>query len=159
MALKDGFSKERYQAMQLGRPFASVAAIDLKDAAATVEGRFYVPSAWGSITIKKLGIIMAAAGGAQTTAGALKLQKNGVDITDSAGTVLEVASVASHSAGAVVEIDLNNTLSANNLVSAPNYPTLAAGDVLTWVIKTQGVGAGDQTAFPYILFSETPGQA
>lgn len=156
---KDGFSKERYQ--RYLRSCGLVPAIkDLTAAAATVVLKEMVPVSWGSITIKAMGGMFQAAGGAQTTAGTVALYINGAVWQDDAATpaTISFASVVSHAAGAVVEVSLNATLAADNLTTEPAYPVAVAGDVIELRVLTQGVGAGDQTCVPYILFSETPGQ-
>ena len=152
---KSGYSLERFQMLRQLCPITTSSAADLKSAAATNQGKVYVPAAVGSYTLKFLGIVASAAGGAQTTAGTLKLQIDGVDVTDNAGNPFLVGSVASHSEGSVVETELNKNVSGD-LNAPPSYPTITAGSILSWVQATQGVGAGSQSYYPYVLFSDAP---
>ena len=158
--LKNGFSLERYQMLRQLLPWDSITAKDLKGAANTVLATFYVPASYGSIDLKRMGFIGAVAGGAQTTAGTMKLRINGTDVTDADLAVFVCSSVVSHTAGSVVETSLDKQTNADELSTTPPvYPAAVAGDVITCCVGTQGVGAGDQTVFPYLLYSETPGQA
>ena len=99
---------------------------------------------------------MSAAGGAQTTAGAAKLQIAGADVVDSSSAAFTVASVASHGAWSVVETELNQSATKDPKL-APTYPKAVAGQKVEVVIATQGVGAGDQNAHFYLLVSQDYG--
>lgn len=154
-----GHSLERYQMPQMVLPYNQVPGTpgDLKSAAATSLGKWAVPEFVGRWKMLALGHIYAAAGGAQTTAGAWKLQKNAVDV----GAPFTLASVASHAAGDSDETSLNSTTTAQSLTTAPSYPYAAAGDVLEALVSTQGVGAGDQTVYVYLVvqYKVNPGQS
>lgn len=151
------FSHERYQ--RLLQTQGLIPAVgNLKDAAATVILEWLVPAGIGSITIKAMGGFMQAAGGAQTTAGTAGLYINGTIWKDEDDTNIVISSVASHLDNSGIETSLNATLTASELESAPDYPVAVAGDLVQMKVVTQGVGAGDQTLIPYLLYSETPGQ-
>jgi hypothetical protein len=122
-----------------------VEAQDLKSAANTKLGVIYIPKHWGQVKLLAFGFHYAAAGGAQTTDGKMELLKNGTAV----GTNKVATSVANHSAGGVVEVDLNAT--TNNLSGPPSYPTAVYTDVLEFNVNTQGAGAGDQTVWPYLI--------
>jgi hypothetical protein len=206
------FSKERSQFRFMCQPSVAT-AINLTDAAATVELFFIIPSNWynaaqegnptlptayapsigNPVILRNFGMIAAAAGGAQTTAGTLQLQRtplttntasiqiagqaSATTFTDTATVAAAVgsataatagssilASVVSHIKGTAVEKDLNATVAGSSgspvttaqpdtFNTPPAYPIAFPGDLLTAVIGTQGVGAGDQTHFPYLLVS------
>lgn len=151
-----GFPKERYQALQILNPVNTISAEDLKGAAASSLGLFVIPAGWGGARIKAIGMAMAAAGGAQTTAGKAKLQIDGVDVLDATGGAFKIASVASHAAWSVVEAELNQS-AAGDPKLAPTYPKVVAGQKVELIVDTQGVGAGDQTARFYLLVSQDAG--
>lgn len=151
-----GFPKERYQALTILRPVNTVTAGSLKDAATTSMGVFVVPSGLGAVRIKAIGMAMAAAGGAQTTAGTAKLQIAGVDVNNSASAAFTIASVADHAAWTVVETELNQSATTDPK-AAPTYPKAVAGQKVELIVATQGVGAGDQTAHFYLLVSQDYG--
>lgn len=155
---KRGYSLERFQFIQMTN--GQVPAIgDLKSAAGTVLMTFMVPTSWGSVALHHLGGFMQATGGAQTTAGTAAVYINGTIVQDSTPANIIISSVVTHAAGSVIETSLNNTLDANNISTAPVWPTAVAGDIVTVKVVTQGVGAGDQTLVPYILYTITPGQS
>ena len=52
---------------------------------------------------------------------------------------------------------LNQTLAANKLTTPPVYPHVNPGDIITWIVGVQGVGAGDQTIWPWLSIRELPG--
>ena len=162
------YNLERFQALRLLQPINVVPGTpkDLTDAAATVHCSWAIPSSWGRVAVKKFGMIMAAAGGAQTTAGILKLQidiGSGLADVNSGGAAFKLSSVVSHAIYSVVEVDLDPIAAAaltpgttNRLNAPPAYPTLTAGLHAAAVVDTQGVGAGSQTYYPYLLVSEDP---
>lgn len=148
-----GHSLERYQMPQMVLPYNQVPGTpgDLKSAAATSLGKWAVPEFIGRWKLLGLGHIYAAAGGAQTTAGAWKLQKAGADVESSAGVPFTLASTASHTEADSDETSLNATTTALSLSQAPSYPFAAAGQLLEALVSTQGVGAGDQTVYVYLV--------
>lgn len=144
-----GFSLERYQMPRMIAPCNTITAGNpTGSAAGTVLAEYVIPTDFGTVQLFKHGMKMAAAGGAQTTNAVSALYKNGTLVANS-----ELTSVADHAADAVVEASLNAT--SNGVTAAPNYPTVVAGDLLETRVKTQGVGAGDTTAFFYILVKPT----
>ena len=146
-----GHALERYQMPQVLRPVNTITAGDLTDAANTSLGIFTIPASWGKVNLLAIGFHPAAAGGAQTTAGTIRLQVAGVDVDDAAGAAFTAASVVSHVAYDPVETDLNATTSALELSQQPNYPQADSDDKLELLVETQGVGAGDQTVYPYLI--------
>ena len=139
---------------------------DFKSAAATVLATFHVPQVEGGdshtptnpFLLRGVGATAAAAGGAQTTAGVANVKINGgAALADSASTVFTLTSVASHAAGACLFTELNLTPAASALSTPPAYTTVNPGDVITIVVATQGVGAGSQTHYPYIVLTQAPG--
>lgn len=152
-----GFPKERYQALQILRPINTITAGSLKDAAGTSLGIFTIPDGWGGAKVKAMGFHHAAAGGAQTTAGTMKLQKDGSDVVNASSVAFTAASVASHAAWSAVETELNQAASATPS-NAPSYPSVTPGQKLELLVATQGVGAGDQTIHPYLLVSQDPSE-
>lgn len=153
-----GHSLERYQMPMVLRPVNTVSAGNLKSAADTSLGLFTVPATWGKVNILAMGFHGAAAGGAQTTAGTMRLQVAGVDVDDAAGNPFVAASVASHLAFDVVEESLNRTTSLTELSQEPNYPTATSDDKIELLVATQGAGAGDQTVYPYLIVQIAAGQ-
>lgn len=137
-------------------PVNTITAGSLKDAAATSLGKFAFPKDWATCLIIKMGFTAAAAGGAQTTAGTMKLQIAGADVENASAVDFTAASVVSHAAWAQVETDLNSvtsslSLTSNNYNAVPNYPEADTGELIELLVATQGVGAGDQTIFPYLV--------
>ena len=129
-------------------------AQDMTQAANTSFGVWYVPTGISQVQIRAIGIMMAAAGGVQTTAGTLRIELNGdpwdTDTTGDADvTHFTVASVANHAIGSSVETNLDTN--APDTSNPPNYLVAKAGDKLEMLVDTQGVGAGDQTAYPYLV--------
>ena len=171
---KRGYSLERFNARRLLHAVALVPGIpvDLKSAAATVLTTHYVPFIYpledgvtDPLYIRAFGFYAAAAGGAQTTAGTMGCNINGTAMkyyTPATGlytgSTLTVASVATHTAGSVVAIEANLIAVADRLTLPPVYQVINPGDVVTLVVVTQGVGAGDQTIYPYLVVSEAAGQ-
>lgn len=151
-----GFPKERYQALHVLHPVDTISAVDLAGVAGSSLGIFVVPAGWGAVRIKAVGIAMAAAGGAQTTAGTAKLQIAGADVVNASSSAFTVASVANHAAWSVVETELNQSAVADPKL-APTYPKATAGQKVELVVGTQGVGAGDQTGRCYLLVSQDYG--
>jgi len=172
----DGYTAAKFQTPRLFRPQDSVAAVDLKGAAASVLGTWMVPqppAAYtdgtlpvGTLELRSFGFNAAAAGGAQTTPGTLQLAVNGAAILSGppdpitglpAGAAFQCASAVSHARGAAVSCSLNQTLAASKLTTPPSYPTVNPGDIITWIVGTQGVGAGDQTIWPWLSLHEKSG--
>jgi hypothetical protein len=151
-----GFPKERYQSLKVLNPVDSISAKDLAGAAGSSLGIFVIPAGLGAVRIKAIGMAMAAAGGAQTTAGTAKLQIAGADVVDATSTAFTVASVASHAAWTVVETELNQSATTDPK-AAPTYPKATAGQKVELVVGTQGAGVGDQTARFYLLVSQDYG--
>lgn len=163
-----GFPKERYQAVHriIALNKAPGTALSLKDAAATSLGVFSCPAGWGGMDILAMGFTFDTAGGAQTTAGTFSLQIAATDVkyssaatNDNLGSVITGASVVSHAAWSNVETNLNRALGTANglngtaaqVVPAPVYPYATDGQKVELLVATQGVGAGDQTGYPYLL--------
>ena len=163
----DGYTAAKFQTPRLFRPMDTVSAVDLKGVAAAVLGSWMVPqppAAYtdgtlpvGTLQLRSFGFNAAAAGGAQTTAGTLQLAVNGVAILDGNGAAFHCDSVANHAKGAAASCSLNQTLAASKLTAAPSYPTVNPGDIITWIVGTQGVGAGDQTIYPWLDLRELAG--
>ena len=171
----DGYSAAKFQTPRFYRPQDSVAAVDLKGAAASVLGTWMVPQPpaastdgalpAGTLELRSFGFNAAAAGGAQTTAGTLELAVNGTAILSGppdvngnpSGAAFQCASVVSHARGSAVGCSLNQTLAANKLTTPPVYPRVNPGDIITWIVGVQGVGAGDQTIWPWLSIRELPG--
>lgn len=148
-----GHSLERYQMPQMVLPYDVVPGTpkDLKSAADTVIGNWAVPEFIGRWKLLALGHIYAAAGGAQTTAGTWRLQIAGADVVDSLSAAFVLASVASHLISDTDETALNRTTAAQSLSAPPVYPFAAAGQTVKALVATQGVGAGSQTVYPYLV--------
>lgn len=171
----DGYTNAKFQAPRMFRPMDTVSAVDLKGVAASVLASWMVPqppAAYtdgtlpaGTLELRSFGFNAGAAGGAQTTAGTLQLAVNGTAILSGppdvngnpSGPAFQCASVASHAKGAAVSCSLNQTLAASKLTAPPSYPTVNPGDIITWIVGTQGVGAGDQTIWPWVNLHEHPG--
>ena len=163
----DGYTAAKFQAPRFFRPQDSVAAIDLKGVAGSVLATWMVPqppAAYtngslpvGTLELRSFGFNNAAAGGAQTTAGTLQLAVNGVALLDGNSAAFHCDSVVSHARGASVSCSLNQTLATSKLTSPPSYPSVNPGDIITWIVGTQGVGAGDQTVWPWLFLHEKPG--
>lgn len=154
---KHGHGLERYQALHVLRPINTITAGSLKDAAATSLALFTIPKAWGTVYVVAMGMTMAAAGGAQTTAGTAKLQIAAADVTDDASAAFTMASVVSHAAFSSVETELDqNSTNVTALAGAKSYPTLTSEQKCELLVATQGVGAGDQTMHPYLLVKLKP---
>lgn len=145
-----GHAKPEFTVTRLLTAVDKVAAQDLKSAAGTVIGKFYIPKGWGQVLIKAIGFHYDAAGGAQTTNGQMALYKNGTIV----GTNKLVTCAANHSADDVVETDMNAT--TDNLSAAPSYPTADSDDLLEFRVETQGAGAGNQSVWPYCLVMVDP---
>lgn len=154
---KRGHAAPQYNVPFEVRPLDVVGAKDLKSAAGTSIGKYWLPDYFGDCVVLAMGVNFVAAGGAQTTAGTMTLTAGG-DVITVGGSTATVASVASHSANTVVETSLNNTPEANKLTSSPKFPILSAGELLEWKVGTQGVGAGDQTGYPYAILVRRPSQ-
>jgi len=146
-----GHALERYQMPQILRPVNSITAADLTDAADTSMGIFTIPACWGTVNILAMGFHPAATGGAQTTAGTMRLEVGAVEVDDAAGNAFVAASVVSHVAYDPVEVDLNQTTSATELSQGPVLPQASSDDKIELLVETQGVGAGDQTIYPYLI--------
>lgn len=154
---KHGHGLERYQALHVLRPYNSVTVVDLTAAAATSAGKFHIPKAWGTVYVVAIGMHMAAAGGAQTTAGTLGLYIGGSAVNDDAAAQFVAASVASHAAESTVETELDqNATNVTNLAGSKSYPQLTSEQLAELKVITQGVGAGDQTCWPYLLVKLKP---
>lgn len=155
---KSGHSLERFQERVTLRPNNVVpgTGVDLKSAGGTAIGNFVIPDVWGTVTVLAIGLEYVAAGGAQTTAGAAKLQIAGADVNNAAGSPFTVASVASHTLYDTEETELNSTTAANQYSAAPSYPTLTAGQACQMIVATQGAGAGPQTVYPYLVIRQKP---
>lgn len=140
------------------RPQNSISAGDLKGVAGTSIGQFALPSYFGQCLVLAVGFTHAAAGGAQTTNGTMVVEVNG-DVITAAGSNVAPASVDSHVVHTCVESSCNNTPATSKLEAKPEYPLLGGGQLLEWKVGTQGVGAGDQTVFPYAILVRRPSQA
>lgn len=138
-------------------PAEGADGVDLKSAAGTIAGTFIIPVGYGTIRILKMGMRAKGAGGAQTTAGTLALYIAGTSWKAQDGsTVQTIASVASHADNAGVEDDLNQTTTStsdteNTYNTAPQYPEPTDGQLVELRVETQGVGAGAQDYYPYIV--------
>lgn len=153
---KQGHSLERFQAPMRLYPNNVVpgTGVDLKSAATTAIGNFVIPDAWGAVTVLAIGHEYVAAGGAQTTAGTWKLQIAAADVDDADGNPFTVASTASHGLYDTDETELNAITSQYE--EAPAYPTLTAGQACQAIVATQGVGAGSQYVYPYLIVRQKP---
>lgn len=156
-----GHSLERFQGPQFAQPVNfDGAAIDLKSAAGTTLGKWHCPPMLDAIQIIGFGFTYSAAGGAQTTAGSVELEIDGVNVevpdpaSPGSTTVALAASEASHLQGDGEFTDLNQT--ENLLKLPPTFPELSPGEVLEMKVNTQGAGAGSQTVFPYIVWRIKP---
>jgi len=170
---KRGYSLERFNARRLLPAVALVPGtpVDLKSAADAVLATYYIPFLYpledgvtDPLYIRAFGFYAAAGGGAQTTAGTMGCKVNGTAMKYLnpstglyTGTQLTVASVVSHAAGSVAAIEANLIAPADRLTLPPQYQVINPGDVVTLVVVTQGVGAGDQTIYPYLAVSEAAG--
>ena len=171
----DGYTAAKFQTPRLTRPLAA-AAVDLKGVAASVLATWMVPQPpatytdgtlpTGEMELMSFGFNSAVAGGAQTTAGTMQLAVNGVAILSGpvsattglgTGAAFHCDSVVSHAAGSAVSCSLNQTLAASKLTAPPVFPSVLPGDVVTFIVGTQGVGAGDQTVWPWFVLREKPG--
>lgn len=137
------------------RPMNSISAGDLKAAAGTSLGLYALPDYFGQCLVLGIGFTFAAAGGAETTHGLMEVEIAGDDIEVTSAT-LTCASVASHTIHDCVEESCNN--SSGTLEEAPEFPVITGGTLLEWKVNTQGVGAGDQTVFPYAILVRRPSQ-
>lgn len=154
---KQGHSLERYQMLQMLRPYNTITAGDLTDAGGTSLGKFRIPPSWGTVYVVAMGFHHEAAGGAQTTAGKMQLEIAGSDVLDEDSAAFTAASVASHAAGSSVETELlQNATDVTNLAAPPQYPTLTSEQLAELKVDTQGVGAGDQTISPYLIVKLKP---
>lgn len=155
-----GHSYERFQAPQILRPINTVSKASLKQAADTSLAQFTIPASWGSAQILYIGAHVATATGAQTTEGSMKATIGGVDVEDLNEDPIEATFPA---AGAdiwtPIEQSLNRTTRELNLLHEPNFPVLLAHEVLELRVATQGVGAGTQEVFPYIIARVSPGNS
>lgn len=138
-------------------PTEGTDGVDLKSVAGTVLGTFIFPAAWGTVRIKRMGFRAKGVGGAQTTAGTMALYIAGTSWKAQNGTtVLTAASVASHADNASVETDLNQTTTStadaeNTYNTAPQWPEPTEGQLVELKVETQGVGAGAQDVYPYLI--------
>lgn len=174
---KRGYSLERFNARRTLPAIGLVPGtpVDLKSAAATVLTTHYVPFLYpledgvtDPLYIRAFGFYAAAAGGAVTTAGTMGCNVNGTALkyytpatglyTGSVLAVSPVTGFVSHAAGSVWAIEANLIATADRITLPPVYQVINPGDVVTLVVVTQGVGAGDQTIYPYLVVSEAAGQ-
>lgn len=146
------YSNDRYQEGRKFSPLALLSSGDLKSAANTVLGYYGIPLTYGSLAVKALGFNYQAAGGAQTTAGILGILINGVEPLDANGNPFRVSSAVNHGQLGSVEVSTNQTVSPLN-APGPVFPVLNPGDIVSFFVVTQAVGAGDQTIYPYIIGS------
>ena len=153
-----GHSHPMFNVPFVVRPMNSVSAGDLQAAAGTSLGLYALPDYFGQCLVLAFGFTNADAGGAQTTAGLMEVEIAGDNI-EVAGAVAVAASVAFHTIHDCVETSCNNTPTASNLSSEPEYPVIAGGQLLEWKGNTQGVGAGDQTVYPYAILVRRPSQS
>ena len=165
---KRGYSLERFQSLHapVVMPWDVVPGtpVDLKSAAGTVLATWYVPLCEPTIDgvttpflLRVMGANMAAAGGAQTTAGTAGLYLNGTQLVDALTNAFLITSVANHAIGSSLGTLLNLTNTSQSLQTAPSYQVVEPGDVITMKVVTQGVGAGSQTIYPWIAITEGPG--
>lgn len=140
------------------RPQNSISAGDLTAGAGTSLGQFALPSYFGQCLVLAVGFTHAANGGAQNTNGTMVVEIAG-DVISVAGSTLAPASVVSHTAHTCVESSCNNTPDTSKLEAKPEFPLISGGQLLEWKVGTQGVGAGDQTVFPYAILVRRPSQA
>lgn len=115
------------------------------------------------IEIVYIGFEVMAAGGAVTTNGVLTLDKIPVNNGSRVNSLNANALLTWAGASAVIysqvlsNLDLYASAVAPSPLAGPaTYPTAVRGDVLIWDLTTQGVGAGAQTARPWILYRERP---
>lgn len=153
---KRGHAHPMFNVPFIVRPMNSITAGDLKAAAGTSLGLFSLPDYFGQCLVLAIGFTFAAAGGAETTHGSMEVEIAGDNI-EVASATLAPASVASHTIHDCVESSCNN--SSGTLEEAPEYPLIAGGQLLEWKVNTQGVGAGDQTVYPYAILVRRPSQA
>ncbi len=166
---KRGYSLERFQSAHqtITVPVDVVPGtpVDLKSAAGTILATWYVPNYdpgvdsvyVAPLLIRVMGAYMAAAGGAQTTAGTAGLYLNGTLIVDTAAGNLLITSVVTHAIGTSIATLMNLTPSTSNFTTPPSYQVVEPGDVITMRVVTQGVGAGSQTIYPWLTFTEAAG--
>jgi hypothetical protein len=165
------YQLERYQMLQkLTALDDAGTVVDLTDAT-TTHFRYYAVPESTPFVLKKFGLIYSAAGGAQTTAGTAALYINGTkyDPYTASPTLYPnvtaadfyITSEVSHDAYDNYEVDLDpvaqQTLVAgtsNSLTAIPAYPVINPGDVVEVKVVTQGVGAGNQEGYVYILGSQ-----
>lgn len=149
----NGHASPEFLVPQLWPPHVPVtSAASLKDAADTVIGTWFVPNMYGAVEILEMGYHTSAAGGAVTTYGRAKLTIAGIDILDAEGSVLLTPALgASSDAYSVSKKDLNRTTKETNLQATPDYPYALADEVIQMKVSTQGVGAGAQTVWPYLI--------
>lgn len=148
-----GHSIELFQMPQVLRPVNSITAVDLKAAAATSAGKFFVPHTYGSMQILAIGFNVVATGGAITTPGTLALYIDGVAVEDADENTFELGlSVATSAIGRPYELDLNRA----TVYQEPDYPIALADQLIELKVETQGVGAGAMSVFPYIMARVSP---
>lgn len=108
------------------------------------------------IRLLEFGIQAAAVGGAMTTAGVIQLDKD--PLAAGSRAILHAgATVAWPGASSPVQTVTNVNLDANYDSSAlaqdaPDYPIAVRGDLIIFELTTQGVGAGDQSAYAYLIY-------
>lgn len=155
---KRGHAHPMYNVPFIVRPVNTITAGNLADADGTSIGKWFCPDFFGECLVLAIGFNYAAAGGAQTVAGDMKVEIAG-DVITVDGSTLLCTSVASHAASDCVEQNCNDTTSTETLSAAPSFPKIAGGQLLEWKVGKQGTGAGDRTVHPYAILVRRPSQS